>query len=365
MTDRRLAYLCLETPREGQASHTHVHEIVAGLRRRGWDVTLFTTAGGGASSGSSLLYRFIEQLRLQYRLRAELGRFDAVFVRSHFMALPIVWSAARRNLPAVHEVNGKPEDLVVTYRALRPLRKLFEASYRSQYVRASRIVAVTDGLAEWSKTFSGHDRVSVIPNGANTELFKPDGPRISEYGRYVVFVGGLVAWHGVSTMLRALDDPAWPDGVKLVIAGDGVEREAVRRLEGHQRLLWLERQPYEKIPQILRGAICALCMIEDPAGRSKTGVAPLKLFEALACGVPVIASELPFQADLVRQEDVGIVVPMADSATLAKAVATLAAEPERARSMGQRGARYVVEHASWQARADATGRILAEAIDGH
>ena len=109
-------------------------------------------------------------------------------------------------------------------------------------------------------------------------------------------------------------------------------------------------------------AIAALCVIENPDGRSATGVAPLKLFEAMASGIPVIVSDLPFQSEVIRQQDAGLVVPVADPAALAQAVATLAAAPERAAAMGARGAAYVRNHASWRIRADETARIIESAV---
>lgn len=355
---RRLAYLSLETPRPGQASQTHIDEIIAGLRRAGWQVELFATTRGGASTQSSFLQRLLDYGRVQLALGRRLREFDAVFVRSHFMALPLALWARRRKVPVVQEINGKPADIGVTYPALRPFSPLFSWLYGTQYRVAAHLVTVTEGLAQWARTFSGHDRVSTVSNGANTELFRPDGARADIPGRYVIFVGGLVAWHGIGTMLTALREPAWPADVRLVIVGDGIERDKLEAAKADPRLLWLGRQPYDAIPGLLRGALAALCVIEDQDGRSASGVAPLKLFEAMACGVPVIASELPFQAEIVRQADAGLVVPPADAAAIAEAVRALGEAPERAVALGRSGAAYVAREASWRQRSEEIDRIL-------
>ncbi len=356
--------MSLETPLEGQASHTHVHEIIAGLRDNGWTVELFATSGGGASAGTSFVRRIIEQLSVQRRLAVRLGEFDAIFLRGHFMAWPISRYARFRGMPTVHEINGRPEDVLVTYPALAPMRKVLGAMYRSQFRFASQLITVTDGLGAWAEKFAGHRRVTVIPNGANTMLFRADGPSSAELGRYVVFVGGLVAWHGIQTMLKAIDTEQWPKDVRLVVVGDGIERSRLEAASGNPRLLWLGRRAYSEVPALLRGAIASLCTIEDPDGRSATGVAPLKLFEAMACGTAVIVSDLPFQANLVREQRAGVVIPAEDPAALAQAVADLATDPDAQRSMGERGAAYVRENASWQRRADDTGRVIVQAI-GH
>lgn len=354
----RLAYLSLETPRPGQASQTHIDEIIASLRQTGWQVELFATTRGGASARTSFLQRLLDYGRVQLALGRRLGKFDAVFVRSHFMALPLALWARWRKVPVVQEINGKPADIGVTYPALKPFAPLFSWLYRTQYRMAGHLVAVTEGLARWARGFAGHDRVSTVSNGANTELFRPDGPRADLPGRYVVFVGGLVAWHGIGTMLAALREPAWPADIRLVIVGDGIERDKVEAEKGNPRLLWLGRQPYDAIPALLRGALAALCVIEDQDGRSASGVAPLKLFEAMACGVPVIASDLPFQADIVRQEGAGLIVPAADPSTIAAAIRTLGESPDKAGELGSNGATYVAREASWQQRGAQIDRIL-------
>jgi len=345
----QLAYLSLETPRPGQAADTHMREIVAGLEELGWKVTLFHGCASGARTYASFLSRLRNYVSVQISLARKLSLFNVVYVRGHFAAAPVVWWARTRGIPVVHEVNGKPIDLGISYPALKPFVPLIAWLYRVQYRRASFLFAVTEGLKEWACSFAGHDRVAVISNGANTDIFRPDGPATDFGGRVVVFVGGLFAWHGIDTMIAALCENDWPSDTRLVVIGDGPERAKLANpLEG--RLEWLGLKPYADIPSFLRGAVAALCVIEDPGGRSASGVAPLKMFEAMACGVPVIVSDLPFQADIVRKTDAGLVVPPGSPAALARAVAALTRDHDGAGRMGRNGAAYVRSEASWKLR---------------
>jgi glycosyltransferase involved in cell wall biosynthesis len=102
----------------------------------------------------------------------------------------------------------------------------------------------------------------------------------------------------------------------------------------------------------------------NPLGRSSTGMNPLKLFETLACGIPAIVSELPGQADLVREGRCGLVVPCGDAAALARAVGELAADPGAAREMGRRGAAVVRAAHSWRARAVEIDKVLRACLAG-
>jgi glycosyltransferase involved in cell wall biosynthesis len=363
----RLAYLCLETPRPGQATYTHVHEIIDGLRESGWQVELIATEAGGSASGSPYWRRGLDYITAQWRLIRALSRVDAVYMRAHFAALPAsLWCSLRR-MPVVQEINGLPDDIFVTYPWLGWLGGFVKASYRWQMKLAGHVIVVTEGLRGWALAETGHSRVSLIGNGANTRLFSPEGPVPDGQGSYIAFVGGLTAWHGISVMVEATRHPAWPEGVRLVIIGDGKESGQVRAAmlsDGKGRLSWPGRLPQAEAAMWLRGALGALSITQDAQGHLGTGVAPLKLYEAMASGAAVIVTDLPFQADLVREVGAGLVIPMADPAALARAVASFAADPDASMQMGARGAAYVEAHASWAVRAQDTGRIIGSAIHG-
>lgn len=362
MPSTKIVYFCLETPREGQASFTHVHEIIAGLRRSGFDVRLIATERGGASSNTGLPRRGWEYAKAHYELFRALRNSDAIYMRSHFAAVVASAVAKLMGKPVIQEINGRPTDVLVTYPWLRRFSAILSWSYRFQLKYASHVVAVTNGLEDWARHETGHDRVSMVPNGANTDHFSPSGPVACLPRPYIIFVGGLVAWHGLETMLAAVRTTTWPKGVRLVIVGDGPERALVEDEDTPDLVTWMGKQPYSEIPGLLRGSTAALCVIGNPQGRSATGVAPLKLFEAMACGVPVIVSDLPFQADVIKTENAGIVVPMDDPEALAGAIAALTESPDTAAAMGKAGMEYVRNHASWLARARETGRIIRQAI---
>lgn len=361
----RLGYLALETPKVGQASYTHIHEVARALDKLGWHIELFATSRGGASAGGWRIVRVADYLNVQLRLMLRLREFDAVFIRSHPAAIVIAVAARLMRKPVFHEVNGSDLDLWITYPKLHFLRWPVQLAWRLQLGIATHIFCVTDGLLAWATGQARHQRASVVSNGADTEHFKPYGKKADvNCQRYVVFVGGLVAWHGLQCMTDALSDECWPANVDLLIIGDGPARQLVQRALGNCRLHWMRHVPYDEIPDYLRGAVAALCVIEDTQGRASMGVAPLKLFEAMACGVPVIVSDLPFQGDLVRSINSGLVVPEGSPEDLAKAVAVLADCSGESSIMGAAGAQYVACHASWRHRAAELDREMRSAVLG-
>jgi glycosyltransferase involved in cell wall biosynthesis len=360
---RRLGYLALETPIAGQASHTHITEMIRQLEALGWRVERFHASQTGAAAGRSFVWRFLDYVRVQARLAMALRRLDAVYVRSHPAAWLAVVVARLFRRPVFQEVNGTHTDLLVTYPGLARVRGSLIWAYRYQYRHAAAVFAVTPQLVAWVRGEAGHDRVHFAPCAADTRLFRPDGPRHDIGRAYAVFIGSLVGWHDLDTLMKVQAQPEWPPGVAIVVVGDGIRRgEIEAAAKDNPNLIWLRHQPHEAIPPILRGSLAALVLITSPAGRSDTGVLPLKLFEAMACGVPVIVTDLPAQRELVIEEEAGVVIPAHNPQALAVAVRDLASNPEYAKHMGRAGAEAARTRHDWRHTAAIVDDVIRQML---
>jgi glycosyltransferase involved in cell wall biosynthesis len=357
---RRVAYLCLQATREGQASHAHVHEIINGLRRQGLTVDLFEPRAGGARPAPGLVRKLLGFLAVQLRLVCRLPGYDALYVRGHFAEAPTVLAAWILRVPQVHEVNGPMEDLFVMYPWTRPLAGLFTALSRVQHHLADAIVTVTPQMAEWCAGEFRHRNVHVVPNGANTEYFHPGARHPgAPSGSYAIFFGAFSPWQGIDTMLAAVGRPEWPPGTRLVLAGDGTERPKVEAAAASgDRVVYLGVVPYRDLGGYVASAAVGLCVKDDAGGHAGMGWSPLKLYEMMAAGVPVVVSRLAGQVEVVESAGAGLVVPPGDAAALAEAVARLVQDPAGSRAMGQRGSERIVQAHSWDRRARDTLAIL-------
>ncbi|HEY9164193.1 MAG TPA: glycosyltransferase family 4 protein [Magnetovibrio sp.] len=364
-----LSYVSPEPERQGHASYTHVHEIINGLRRQGWQVDLFCPRyDEGALPGA--LTRLLGIGRAMLRAVSS-PRTRIYYMRWHFAAFPVALYAKLLGIPTVIEVNGPVDDLFIAWPVTRRFRGLFVGLMESQLRWASAIVAVTDGLASMCRTMTDTDKAIVtIPNGANTDQFSPDAAeKDNAYTaelpqRFMVFFGTMAPWQGIRTVLAALDDPAWPADVHAVFAGDGMERPAVEAAAARLSYAhYLGRVPYDVLPTVTARALGSFVCTENLEGRGATGLAPLKLFESLASGVPVIATEMPFQAAIVKDGACGYVVPAGDAAELARTVAKLAADQTGALEMGKNARAVAVRDHSWAARARDTHDILVQLLD--
>jgi glycosyltransferase involved in cell wall biosynthesis len=294
----------------------------------------------------------------------QLGQADIVYFRSHFAAFPIALAAWLLGKPTIHEINGVYSEAFVTHPRFARLKRLLSFMQRQQYRWASALIGVTPQLAAWGSEQAGHERSHHVGNGANTSLFRPDGPRMERTRPYAFFFGGMTRWHGIETMLAAARSPTWPEGVDLLMAGPLVDRSLEAGLgRAPPNVTWLDRIPQADLPAMVRGAVAALVPTVDPNGITAQGITPLKMFEMLACGRPVIVSDFRGMADLVRDGRCGLVIPSGDPEALARAVAELASQPTRADAMGEAGAKLIAAEHSWDARAAETAQVI-EAVLG-
>lgn len=359
-SSERLLYISFERLLPSSAAATHVREICSGLTAQGFSVRLNAEERPVAPS---LPERALRYGRVLARGLAGLRSSDVLFFRAHFAGLPLALCARALGRPTIHEINGGYEDAFITHPRFAALRSTLCWMQRAQYRLANALVAVTPDLVSWARSEAGHGNVFLVTNAANTRLFNPDGPKVRRTRDYVLFFGGLVRWHGVDVMLQAAASAAWPAEIDLVVAGPIVDeslRPALQQLPSN--VSYLGAKPQAELPALIRGALAALVPISDPSQRSQRGVMPLKLFEALACGTPVIVTDLPGQAEFVRATGSGLVVPIGDVEGLARAVATLAADRLRACELGRAGAAAVLAEHSWDTRAKELAAVIRNVL---
>ena len=359
---RHIAYLSLQAVADGQDTWAAVTEIIGGWESGGWRVDrFFPDYRGGIAPGG--LARLVEMWRVQRRLARRLGDYDAIYIRAHQMAWPLARAAARRGIPVVQECNGPYEDLFIAWPSTRIARPLFEYLQRSQYRRASAIVSVAEGLTDWLVTDTGNEHVVTNGNGANTVVFTPDAPRRQGLpARFAVFFGQFPAWQGISTLLQATRLPSWPDDLPLVFVGDGAERVAIEAAasEMPSRVMYLGPLPYVEVSGVVAHALVSFVPMAAPERENK--FSPLKLYESMACGVPVVASDVVGISEIVHECGCGLLVPPGDPEALARATRRLSEDPGLAAAMGGHGRTAAVDQYSWRARSSQRRSIIEDAI---
>jgi glycosyltransferase involved in cell wall biosynthesis len=338
------------------------------LVRRGHHVHVFTPAYPGAPHdeimGGVAVHRLQPLLRsgnaaLLPQLVGVLRGFDIIHLHYPFLGGEVSALAAR--------LQRTP--LVVTYHQdvlLHGPMGLIEKALRLTAGRAAlrRADRVLFTSADYGRaSYAGpllHGRESAIcelPNGVDPTAFTPGPPpadlaaqcRLAPGDRALLLVAALDRAHyfkGVPVLLEAL--ARLPEGVKAVLVGDGDLRgeyqATVARLGLGSRVHFAGRVADGALPDYYR--LADLTVLPSTTMGEAFG---LVLLESLACGTPVVASNLPGVRTVVDEDCDGLLAAPGDAGDLAAKVAVLLATPDRLHDMGWHGRAKVQSRYAWPA----------------
>ncbi len=240
-----------------------------------------------------------------------------------------------------------------------PRRNALERSIAN---RVDRIVATcSDEVFELLRMGVDRGRVSVVPCGVDLERFEPRGPAEPRAGtrQRIVAACRLVERKGIADAVRALVHV--PDAELHVAGGPdadalGADPEAARlraladELGIGERLVLRGRVGRDAMPALLRSADVVACA----PWYEPFGIVPL---EAMACGVPVVATAVGGQIDTVVHDLTGLHVPPRDPGALGAALARLLADPERRAAQGRAGRRRAQRSFGWERIAASTQAV--------
>jgi glycosyltransferase involved in cell wall biosynthesis len=227
--------------------------------------------------------------------------------------------------------------------------------------RAAAVVATcADELTELVRLGVPRSRLSVIPYGVDTERWHPDGPSRPRANRYrLVVVGSLAPHRGVDDAVQAL--ARVPD-TELVVAGGPPAhrllgdrdarriREFAERLGVGARVRLLGRIPHSDVPSLMRGADLVVCV-------PRCDVRGVVAVEAMACGVPVVATAVGALADSVVDGITGRFAPSGCPRSLGRIVHQLLTSPVYRAQLGWAARDRAVARYSWPRIAAETQRL--------
>ena len=311
-----------------------------------------------AHGSGGFLRRLANQVSFAASSLLALGRCerpDVILVESPplttgLAALAYSWL---KRAPFVFNVSDIWPQSAVDLGALRnPLAiRLAEAFEMHLYRRAAFVSVVTNGILErLAERGVPREKLYLLTNGVDTSFYRPGDPdpelvrELGLEGRKVVLYAGTQGLaQGLSVVLdaaRLVRDPR----VVFLLVGDGVEKRALEAraaADGIENVRFLPSRPREEMPRVLNLALATLVPLRRlPLFR---GALPSKMFEAMACGKPIVLAVWGEAADLVERAGCGIVVEPEDAPAIAAAVDRLAADPGLAAELGLAGRRLALE----------------------
>jgi glycosyltransferase involved in cell wall biosynthesis len=383
----RVAYVCADAgvPVFGRKGcSVHVREVLRALVRRGCDVALFAARLDGdpptdldrlrvrpltAPAGPDPAARERQALAANAALDRELrqqGPFDIVYERHSLWSFAAMEYARETGTPGVLEVNAPLVEEQTRYRRLEDRDGALRAEERS-FAAARAIVAVSREMARLLEEVpAARGRVRVVANGVDPERFRPGlEPRVrAGDGIFTVgFAGSLKPWHGLPTLVEAFAEfHAGDAGTRLLVVGDGPLREELedtideRGLSGATHLTGAV-EPAD-VPGFLASMDAAVAPYPDPEDGSFY-FSPLKVYEYMAAGLPVVASRTGDLADLLEDGRCGILCAPGDTRDFAGALRRLRADPDLRRRLGGAARARIVAECTWDRVVD---RLLEAAL---
>lgn len=371
----RIAYVSVDPgiPVFGtKGASVHVQEVVRDLLARGHEVEVFATRIGSdvpvdladlavhhvrVAKTDDAAARERAQAEASASIAAKVTAWepDLVYERYSLFSTVLADVVEATDAAGVLEVNAPLVEEQARHRDLVDADAAWAALAR-QVAAASATVCVSDLVRDWVRAHTTAGRVHTVPNGVSTSRIRPAAEAVGD--PVVTFVGTLKPWHGVDVLVDALARARVP--WRLRVIGDGPQCEA---LTEQARALGVEVDfrgavaPAE-IPDHLAGSAIGVAPYPATAAETDQYFSPLKIYEYLAAGLPVVASRVGQVPAIVRDGLTGLLVAPSDPDALAAALDALARDEVTRRAMGHAARAEAEAHHSWTGVVD---RILAHA----
>jgi GT2 family glycosyltransferase len=289
------------------------------------------------------------------KIRELLGHrpYDAIFTRHLSPAAFLLGRKGDFRLPLIFEAH---EIFFLTTDKKEKTERIRLEESRI-YPRMDGIVSISRGLADKMKEVFGITApLEVIPDGVSPGLFSTvPGERKKNK---IVYVGQLYPWKGAGTLIEALKE--LPGG-ELHLAGGSEERirelkESAGRLGVSERAIFHGQVTPEQVrAHLAEAAVAVLPLTRELIAASFTS--PLKLFEYMAAGVPIVASDVPSIREVLSDGVNAVLVPADDPLALAGGIQKILNDPAMGDRLAKRAAEDVFGY-TWEKRAEKLIRFL-------
>ena len=305
------------------------------------------------------------------------GRADILITRDLGVASALLRIPRSFRAPLVYESHGYAPDVAAALPDLVSTARQPGAAKVSRLKRrearvwqcAEGYVTITAGLAgEMRGRHGDRERLAVVPDGARiAAAHDSDGvsPARRSERPIVAYAGHLYAWKGVETLLEAIEKLPAVEG--LIVGGHEAEPDLDRVKARAKSLGVLERVRFTglvappRVGDLLRSA--DVLVLPNPASAISTRfTSPLKLFEYMAAGRPIVATDLPAVREVLQDDVTALLVEPGDAQAMATAVRRLIEEPGLGDRLARAAALAVCDY-SWDRRAERIEALLQQVID--
>jgi colanic acid biosynthesis glycosyl transferase WcaI len=293
-------------------------------------------------------------------------RPDVVFIEAQPILTSIagVLLALVKRCPYVLNVSDLWPDHLLAASALtasHPVYRLARRVVDTTYRRAARIVAMSPRWAEEITSYLNGDgrKVSVIYNGVDLDHFRPQIDVVDFRCRHQLgndkifsFIGTFSSQYDFDVMLTVAKHFDKYEGVQILFVGQGSQDGKLRdQIGSFTRLKWIQWLSHEDVPSAWNASWFTYWAVHDHP--LFEGTIPAKLFEAMACGVPMVTAMRGCTAEIIKQSGAGAAVPPRDISGLIREMEKVLADDALRQQYSVAARRYAEAHY------DAEGAVLA------
>jgi glycosyltransferase involved in cell wall biosynthesis len=341
---------------------------------------------GASSRANNLIYKltFVDRHWLE-TIGAAIGShgFDVVHVHDLPLVRTALWAAKHRGLPVVfdaHEMWPEKARVWSIGRDTSLWERLSTHSYRRLKLLERRCLRECDHIVCPARfdldRIAGSGvplhKLTAVPNYVDASLFDPGRHHTRATGKddyadrwVILFVGTMGHHRGLHTVVRALPYVAEQvPNATMLVAGRSSQadflpwlKQVIQETGVEARVVLLGWIDYERIPGLF--SCCDVSVVPFCAGVASGFDSIHKIFQSMAMGKPVVATDIADFRQNMEQLRCGIVVPPDDPRALADALVRLQRNPRLARSLGRNGRNAVERHYNW----DTAGKRLVELYD--
>jgi phosphatidyl-myo-inositol alpha-mannosyltransferase len=362
----RIALVCPYAWEAAGGVQVHVRQLAARLRQRGHDVRVL--APGSAAVTEPWVRTVGRPIRVSYRgtvapiapqayrrTSAALTELAPDVVHVHEPLAPSVsmYATLASSAPVVATVHAYLDRSRAMELAAPVLRRVWG--------RVTEGVAVSETAARFLRRSLPDADVEIVPNGVDVVAWaSPSEPRKDlPEGRRIVWAHRLDPQKGFPVAIAAFAKVVieLPEAV-LIVAGDGADREAIGLLtsSARSRVHLLGTVPNDRLPPIhAAGEV----FIAPATGQESFGIA---IVEAMAAGLPVVASDIPGYREVVTHGVHGLLVPPRDPEALARALVRVLTEPGLAARLAEAG-RIRAGEFDWSTVVDRLEEVYRRAVE--
>lgn len=371
----RIFYFARIDVSDENANTRHVFEICRQLAKSGNTVTLFVPDLGRDRKveGVSMVYvpvifpqpavtyfSFHIILFFFFLCYCFKSRPDVVYTRHQQLEWLVTWLKKVIGFVYVVEVNGLSEIELNMNERPGWIISLTRCLERILFILPDLVITPTQGIKEYLCRNYGlaGSRVLVVSNGANPEISRPLDKgqcrgrlNLKKQGKYLIFVGGFKKWHGLPQIIKIMPEliRRIPE-IELLVVGEGEEKPSIQEqiknsgLAGKVTLFG--KKTFEEIPYYVNAAdICLAPYFDERLGIC--GLSPLKIFEYMACGKPVISTRVKGLDQLFDTFHVGKLVDSLDPSDWVEVIVDMLDDPQTMRTYGENGREAVLREFNW------------------